>query len=164
MPKFALKIKCQLSNVAQFSWTDNNQWCMTLRNGDESSTCDAYFTSDEEHDLSGSRGIAHFIKKWPGENSQSYLKIIEPKNMVKTQYSKDDDQEWVTALVIDCRGVEPIKWMPRCDFTIESESGSTFPDEDVEFDEDGEEFLWADVDEGGEEVSISSLQYRFDPC
>uniref|UniRef100_A0A7S2GCS6 DUF866 domain-containing protein n=1 Tax=Octactis speculum TaxID=3111310 RepID=A0A7S2GCS6_9STRA len=142
---------------------------MKLTNGDRSSTCDAYFASDDEHDLYAaheSKGAAHFIKKWEGDKDQSYLKIVEPKNELKTEYTKENEQEWITVLIIDCRGVEPTHWMPRNDFTIETESGETYEDEDVDFEEagDGQGFIWADVNDAGQEVSISNLEYSLEAC
>ena len=55
--------------------------CFVVRNQDESETCEAYVCKEDVFDLQGSRGIAHFIKKWPGEQQQSYLKLIDVKNI-----------------------------------------------------------------------------------
>eukprot|EP00622_Pseudochattonella_farcimen_P001103 FR735714.1.p1 GENE.FR735714.1~~FR735714.1.p1 ORF type:complete len:162 (+),score=15.95 FR735714.1:1-486(+) len=161
MPKFALKIRCQLENVAKMEAEPSNQWCLVVQSPDASETCEAYLTVDEEHDLAGSKGTAHFIKKWSGSNQQSYLKIIDVKNVTKGGYDVDDDQEWVAIVAFEARGLEPIGWMCRNDFAVESVGGTVFPAEEVEFDDQ----MWADYDgENDIPVSIQNLESVFEPC
>ena len=63
-------------------------------------------------ELTGSRGTANFIKKWDGEQTQSYLKMIDVKKVTGATEITDSDQ-WVTLFAIECRGLEPVKWMPK---------------------------------------------------
>ena len=160
MPKFALKIKCELENVASFRWEQNNQWCFTVTNADTSESCEAYLCKDDELELAGSRGTAHFIKKWPGEQSQSYLKIIDVKKVTgATEYTAENNGEEVVILAVEARGLVPTEWTCKNDFTVTTTGGTTFEEVDVE---DG---IWADYDaENDCPVSIQELSGRFEPC
>ena len=116
---------------------------------------------DEEMELQGSKGTAHFIKKWPGENKQSYLKIIDVKNATVDEVTAEHSQEWVGLVCFEARGLEPVGWMTKSDFTVQSEGGTLLDPEAIEFD-DG---TWADYDaENDVPVSITELEFRFDPC
>eukprot|EP00616_Rhizochromulina_sp_CCMP1243_P017342 CAMPEP_0118962630 /NCGR_PEP_ID=MMETSP1173-20130426/894_1 /TAXON_ID=1034831 /ORGANISM="Rhizochromulina marina cf, Strain CCMP1243" /LENGTH=161 /DNA_ID=CAMNT_0006910915 /DNA_START=79 /DNA_END=564 /DNA_ORIENTATION=- len=160
MPKFVLKVKATLENIASMRVEPNNQWAVVVQNADASERCEAYFSRDEEMDLQESRGTAHFIKKWPMENKQSYLKIIDPKNLCKEEITAEDSEEWVALLAIECRGLEPVAWLPKPgDFTVTTTGGSVF--QEVEFD-DG---IWAEYDaEADEPVSINELTSTFEVC
>eukprot|EP00621_Florenciella_sp_RCC1693_P007778 CAMPEP_0182533616 /NCGR_PEP_ID=MMETSP1323-20130603/13992_1 /TAXON_ID=236787 /ORGANISM="Florenciella parvula, Strain RCC1693" /LENGTH=70 /DNA_ID=CAMNT_0024743527 /DNA_START=27 /DNA_END=236 /DNA_ORIENTATION=- len=70
MPKFCLKLKATLENVAKMEAAPENQWSLMVQSPDGSETCEAYVSTDEEMELDGSKGTAHFIKKWQGDNKQ----------------------------------------------------------------------------------------------
>mmetsp|Transcript_2374 Transcript_2374/g.6934 ORF Transcript_2374/g.6934 Transcript_2374/m.6934 type:complete len:155 (-) Transcript_2374:230-694(-) len=91
---------------------------------------------------------------------QSYLKIIDPKNLCKEEITAEDSEEWVALLAIECRGLEPVAWLPKPgDFTVTTTGGSVF--QEVEFD-DG---IWAEYDaEADEPVSINELTSTFEVC
>jgi len=85
-------------------------------------------------ELDGSKGTAHFIKKWEGDRQQSYLKLVNVKKRTgATEYTASDSGKFVTLVAIECRGVEPVSWMCKNDFTITTEGGAVF--EEVTFDE-----------------------------
>ena len=133
MPKFALRIKADLENIASFTWTENNQWCFKCQNADASETCEAYLCKDDELELTGSRGTAHFIKKWPGETNQSYLKLIDVKKVTgATEYTAENSGEEVVILAVEARGLEPIEWVCKEDFTVTTAGGTTFEEVDIE--------------------------------
>jgi hypothetical protein len=76
-----------------------------------------------------------------------------------TQINASDNDAWVVLFAIECRGLEPVEWMPRKDFTVTSSGGVKF--EEVEI-EDG---LWADYDgENDMPVSIQNLTWEFFTC
>jgi len=80
-------------------------------------------------ELAGSRGTAHFIKKWAGEQQQTYLKMVDVKRVTgATEYGAADSGNFVTVFAIECRGLEPVEWMPRADFNVTTEQGTVFPE------------------------------------
>lgn len=87
--------------------------------------------------------------------------MIDVKNVTKGEYTNDDNQEWVAIVAFEARGLEPIAWMPRNDFTVTSAGGTVFDADSVEF----EDNLWADYDaENDVPVQIEDLEFRFTPC
>mmetsp|Transcript_41155 Transcript_41155/g.53081 ORF Transcript_41155/g.53081 Transcript_41155/m.53081 type:complete len:113 (+) Transcript_41155:249-587(+) len=111
-------------------------------------------------ELNGSRGTANFIKKWDGEQSQSYLKMVNVKKVTgATEITAADNDSWVVLFAIECRGLEPVEWMPKLDFQVKSTGGVKFDEVDIE---DG---LWADYDaENDMPVSIQELTHEFFVC
>lgn len=65
----------------QIRWEPNNQWAVVCKHPTQEDQCEAYFCKEDLMDLAGSRGDANFIKKWQGEPAQSYLKMIDVKNV-----------------------------------------------------------------------------------
>ena len=158
MPKFALTVKMELENIATVKWAENNQWCFVVRNQDESETCEAYVCKEDVFDLQNSRGTAHFIKKWPGEQQQSYLKLIDVKNITGAKELSVSSED-VVLLAVEARGMEPVEWQTKNDFTVISNGGSIFEDVDIE---DG---VWADYDADHDcPVSIQDLEYSRTAC
>lgn len=162
MPKFVLQIKAELEHVGRLDADPTNQWALLVQSPDASESCEAYVSRDEVLDLAGSKGTAHFIKKWAGSKQQAYLKIIDVRpEVVKGAYEAADAQEWVGMVAFEARGLEPVGWMPRGDFVVQSEGGTVFEPDAVEFDEG----TWADYDaENDVPVSVTELQHRFQPC
>jgi len=108
-------------------------------------------------ELDGSRGTANFIKKWEGERQQSYLKMIDVKKITGAlEISADQSDQWVVLFAIECRGLEPVEWLPKQDFNVASGEGAVF--EEIEF-EDG---FWAEYDaEHDAQISIQNLEHEF---
>mmetsp|Transcript_39587 Transcript_39587/g.79945 ORF Transcript_39587/g.79945 Transcript_39587/m.79945 type:complete len:159 (-) Transcript_39587:177-653(-) len=155
MPKFALRVKCELDNVGKITWNPDNQWALLVQHPQTQERCEAYFCLGDDMELTGSRGTANFIKKWDGEQTQSYLKMIDVKKVTGATEITDSDQ-WVTLFAIECRGLEPVKWMPKEDFNVTSGEGAEF--KEVEF-EDG---FWAEYDaEHDAQISIQNLEHEF---
>lgn len=48
----------------------------------------------DELELSGSRGTANYVMKWPGAKTESYIKVIHVKKVV-TQYDSGEMQHSV---------------------------------------------------------------------
>jgi len=74
-------------------------------------------------ELSGSRGTAHFIKKWEGDTNQAYLKMVDVKKVTGAT-SITQSGEWVVLFAIECRGLEPVSWMPKGDFNARTAAGT----------------------------------------
>ncbi len=113
-------------------------------------------SSADLQSLDGSRGEAHFIVKWPGANSQSYIKLLPVKN-VDGSYKASNSGKWTTILGFECRGLEPVSWIPGIDFHGVSSGGTTFKDIDLSDKE------WADYDEENDlSVSVTNLEFKIE--
>ena len=67
--------------------------------------------------------------------------------------------EDVVLLAVEARGMEPVEWQTKNDFTVISNGGSIFEDVDIE---DG---VWADYDADHDcPVSIQDLEYSWTAC
>lgn len=65
MPRFALQIKADLTNVQEIQWDRSHQWCIDWQQAGSSERRDGvYISADEEHELSGSRGTANLAIKF----------------------------------------------------------------------------------------------------
>lgn len=110
--------------------------------------------------LTGSRGEANFIIKWPGASDQSYIKIISHRD-VKPRILESDSGEFVTILAMECRNLEPVAWHPSFDFIVRTTGANecVYPADKVDLrDRD-----WAEYDEENDlTVSISNLEYRIE--
>lgn len=94
--------------------------------------------------------------KWPGATSQSYMKIIDVKN-VDGKYSEAQSGEWATILGLECRGIVPLKWVLESDFVAESSGGHFFDSVDLS---DGD---WAEYDEENDlSVSITNVETKIE--
>jgi hypothetical protein len=94
------------------TWNPENQWALVVQNPQTQERCEAYFCLGDEMELSGSRGTANFIKKWEGEQQQSYLKMIDVKRVTGATEVTESDQ-WVVLFAIECRGLEPVSWRQK---------------------------------------------------
>ena len=111
-------------------------------------------SADDELELPGSKGNANFIIKFPGENSHSYIKILENQKSCKGITGNNEAYQNVVAF--ECRGIQITRWHPHCDFDVETNSGTIFHKVDLS-DPDG----WCEFDDNnGETVSILHLEHR----
>lgn len=114
----------------------------------------------EEHELSGSRGTAHFAMKW-SKDSKHYSTINLERGLAKVfdasrGLTKDDQGQFVPIAGFECRGVEPIAWHPKDEFQVVGESGTVWDSVDLS------EKEWFDYDEkSGESVGITDIEYEF---
>lgn len=132
--RWYLKIKCNSCG------TDNDNWI--------------YITLLETQPLKGGRGTAHFVAKCKLCQRENSISIVEDQ---LKPYNFEDNLQFKTMVVFDCRGIEPIDFDPRSGFTaIGKDSGTPFTDIDLNSKE------WTDYDEKeGIPVSIFEMEHQF---
>ena len=109
MPVFVLKIKCEIENIEEITSLPGNLWKFNVSSGDGGHRRDGItVTTDDEIELEGSKGTANFVVRWDKASSQSYIKIVNMKN-VNGSYKADQTGKWVSILAMDCRGIEPVE-------------------------------------------------------
>lgn len=112
---------------------------------------------DEEHELSGSKGTAHFVFSWPETKRQSSLDVVQIKKVTQPAYTADDSGKYVAVVAFDCRGCVPVAYHPRDEWTVVSSGGSRFEDVDLS------EKEWADVcEKSNDPVTVMELDWRFE--
>lgn len=62
-----------MENVQSMVADPSNQWALLVQSPDGAESCEAYVCKDDELELAGSKGTAHFIKKWEGAKHQVVL-------------------------------------------------------------------------------------------
>lgn len=116
----------------------------------------------EDHELSGSRGTAHFAMKW-SRDSKHFSTINLERELANVfgrsrGLTKDDHGKFVPLAGFECRGLEPIAWYPKDEFKVQGESGTVWDNVDLSEQE------WFDYDEkSGESVGITEIVYEFRP-
>jgi hypothetical protein len=71
-------------------------------------------------------------------------------------YAEEQLGQFTALAELDCRGLEPVEYEPRGDFTVVATSGSRF--ERVDLSED-----WVEYDEkSGESLSITEIETRIE--
>eukprot|EP01041_Mallomonas_annulata_P000662 gene662-1279_t len=155
MPLFLLKIKADLENVKQLMPVPDNNWQFNVKSMDGEVREGITFSSSDSIDLEGSRGTANFIMRWKGSREQCYIKVVDVKKCDGT-YKIDDSGNFVTILGLECRGLEPLAWLPSTDFIAETNNGK-FMETDLS-DND-----WTDFDdEYDEPISVLNLEYKIE--
>ncbi|KAK3283790.1 hypothetical protein CYMTET_8531 [Cymbomonas tetramitiformis] len=154
----ALKIKCQMENVTNLHAPPGYQWCLTVKQSDGSEEKGPVFVNEEEDiDLNGSKGTAHFVMKFEGSNKESYLNVVRDLKNVTKPYNEEDVGSWVTICVFECRGLEPITWHPQAGFNAQSTGGKRFEGE-VDLTED-----WCEYDDNKDlSLEITELEHCFE--
>ena len=89
MPEFHLLMKAELENIEMLIPIESNHWKFDIQSSSGEIRNGITFSENEDFDLEGSRGRAHFIIKWPGERDQSYMKIVSIKKCDGKFYSLD---------------------------------------------------------------------------
>jgi hypothetical protein len=162
MPSCVLEIKAEFENVERMTPAPGDvMWKFDIENeaGErkEGITVDP---NDEEQEIEGGKGFAHFVMKWnKGDKHQAYIKITpigKAKKGATGTYSTPG--EWQPVCAFECRGLKIIRWIPGNDFEVTSSCGQVFKAEDVPFSPDEPD--WYDVDENNESVSVTELQGR----
>ena len=101
-------------------------------------------------------GSANYVMKWPGSNQQAYIKIVQVKKC-NNSYDMEMSGQYSAILALECRGLEPIAWIPSSDFEAETITGKLFPTVDLS------EGDWCDFDEDNDmPVSVMGLDYRIE--
>lgn len=158
MPTFLVKFKAELEGIKQLIPISNNEWRLDIRSSDNDVDVrkDITISGSDVIALEGSRGEAHYVMKWPGSKHQSYMKIIDVKN-VTGRYASEDSGKWLTILGLECRGIEPTRWIPGSDFIAESDGGHYFESVDLS------ERDWAEYDEDNDlSVSITNVECKIE--
>ncbi|KAL7420271.1 hypothetical protein Q5752_005240 [Cryptotrichosporon argae] len=115
------------------------------------------FNRQEEHELSGSRGSAHFVWRCQSCKKEHSASFIPPspssKSTAPLAYSARGPAAFVA---LDCRGLEFVAFYPRGRWAAEGAGAEGPSGERFEFElEDGR---WDDYDEKqGEAVSVSEV-------
>ncbi|CAK9779979.1 unnamed protein product [Cutaneotrichosporon oleaginosum] len=113
------------------------------------------FNQTDEHELSGSRGSAHFVWRCGNckrEQSCSFAPVAG-KSVAPLPYAAENGQ-LAPFVALDCRGLEVTKFHFRGAWRAKGETGATF---EVDLDE-GED-RWDDYDEdAGVPVSLSEFR------
>lgn len=104
--------------------------------------------------MKGSRGSANLVIKCHLCGRDNSMDIL-PDSI--GSYNIENDGKFVTMVVFDCRGVEPVDFQPTVGFIAESsESGMEF--REVSFAEGD----WTDYDENASvSVGVYELQHKF---
>ncbi|KAH7982371.1 hypothetical protein HPB52_004285 [Rhipicephalus sanguineus] len=104
--------------------------------------------------MKGSRGEANLVLKCKLCSRENSMDVLNDKIQA---YNADNSSEFVTVVIFECRGVEPVAFDARDGFTATAaESGTIF--DDVKF----ENKEWAEYDEEGKQaVGIYDLEHQF---
>lgn len=151
-----LEINADTECVSSIRLPKGYEYTITVKNSSgEDVRENVTVSSQEEVDLSGSRGTAHFALKWARDaKHQASLQVVEEFKKLKLEWLEEDNK-FGPLVGFDCRGLEPISWQPQDGFIVKAASGTVF--EDVDLSDD-----WSEYDEKAKElVSISDLKWRF---
>ncbi|CAK4646175.1 hypothetical protein LEN26_015761 [Aphanomyces euteiches] len=153
-----LYVKADLDNVDLWEFPPHHRWCLDIKEPTSDEKREGVWVcDDEEEEVSGSRGTAHFLMKWPGAKKESQLTVVRDVKKLTRPITGEDSGEWVPVVGFDCRGLEPVAWSPEGGYTITS-AGGTAVFQDVDLAED-----WSDYDEdGGQAVGIYAIEHKFE--
>lgn len=128
---YVLKIKGDLEGIDKLIPKPGNYWKFNIAGPDGVDSGDIKkgitLCADEVVDIAGSRGEANFICRFPGSDQQAHASLVpipdkaskkkSPK-FLEAVYKKSDSGEFVPILCIECRGLEPVGWIPSIDFDV----------------------------------------------
>lgn len=157
MVKIALQIKAVLENLTKLRPEgDDFRWYVKVKcaNCGEVTNRFVYLCLEETTPMKGSRGSANLVIKCHLCGRDNSMDIL-PDSI--GSYNIENDGKFVTMVVFDCRGVEPVDFQPTVGFIAESsESGMEF--REVSFAEGD----WTDYDENASvSVGVYELQHKF---
>ena len=158
MVLFVLYVKADLENVERLEAPPLHRWCLDVQesNGEEQRK-GVWVSDEEEYEVAGSRGNAHFLMKWPGAKKESQMTIVRDVKKLTRVVTGEDSGEYVPFVGFECRGLEPVSWSPESGYKITSTGGSAVY-EDVDLSDD-----WVEYDEeGGQSVGVYSIEYKFE--
>ncbi|EPQ27217.1 uncharacterized protein PFL1_05140 [Pseudozyma flocculosa PF-1] len=165
MPKFALQLQAQFTNVTSLLPGDGDY---TLMVKTKCTSCHEVhpkligITPSDEKELQKGRDTANLVMKCNFCKKEASAKFDEPTSKAPLyrpiEANEDSGAEFQTLCVLEFRGLEPVEFVPQGTWTCKGLSSGTVFDA-VEFD-DGKE--WMDYDEkAGDEVSIMELESRW---
>eukprot|EP01035_Chromulina_nebulosa_P040978 gene40978-55379_t len=159
MPEYVVKMKAELENIQRLIPIPNNMWKMNIASSDGADCRNGITVSrGDVLELSGSKGDANFVIKWSNSKNQSYMKIIDKKG-VSGEYTSSDTGKFITILVLECRGIEPVACIPGVDWIVQSRGGTMFENVDLS------EGDWAEYDENHDDsISATEVVYVVEKC
>lgn len=157
MVKIALQIKAVLENITKLQPDgDDFRWYVKVKCANCGEVTDrfVYLCLEETTSMKGSRGSANLVIKCQLCSRDNSMDIIRDSI---GSYNIENDNKFVTMVVFDCRGIEPVDFQPTVGFIAESsESGMKF--KDVSFAEGD----WTDYDENASvSVGVYELEHKF---
>eukprot|EP00929_Paragymnodinium_shiwhaense_P024841 TRINITY_DN15178_c0_g1_i1.p2 TRINITY_DN15178_c0_g1~~TRINITY_DN15178_c0_g1_i1.p2 ORF type:complete len:196 (+),score=57.34 TRINITY_DN15178_c0_g1_i1:79-666(+) len=115
MPLFDLVVSADFENVHSFGPSVHPfRWYVKLKcpKCGETGSDFVYFDDENEEEVPGGRGKAHFQRKCPACAAPANLSIVaggsEDPRMVKAA-----DNGGSVLLTLECRGCEPVEWSPQ---------------------------------------------------
>jgi hypothetical protein len=158
MVLFVLYVKAELENIDLVEIPPLHRWCLDIKEPTSEERREAVWVCDEEElEVTGGRGTAHFLMKWPGAKKESQLTVVRDIKKFTRSITGNDSGGFVPIVGFECRGLEPIVWYPEGGYKVTSAGGLTLF-ENVNLSED-----WAEYDEEGDQsVSICDVQHKFE--
>mmetsp|Transcript_16612 Transcript_16612/g.28513 ORF Transcript_16612/g.28513 Transcript_16612/m.28513 type:complete len:170 (+) Transcript_16612:84-593(+) len=164
MPIFLLCIKAELENVGSLRLKEGASFCFDVQEGGGSEVRKNIHVSPlEEHELSGSKGSAHYVMKFDkGSRREATISVIDVKGVAPGALTAEDAEKrkFAPIAAFECRGLELIGYRPEGDWIVQAANSKT-KWEDVDLSE-GE---WTEYDEkapgGGESVGIFNISHEF---
>jgi hypothetical protein len=150
MPKFDILLKASLENVSSVEFLP--PYLIRVRQTGGSEERDIMLDPDNEEELTGSRGTAHFKLKFDKKDkNEAYINVVNMKPLTS-------NEKFQIILSLECRGLDIVDFKPQ-KVTIHSKSKKTvFENEDLSNTTDGfsdfDEILNAPVNVSEVEVSV----------
>jgi hypothetical protein len=157
MVKIALQMMCRLDNIDDLKTSGSKfKWWLKFTCSNCGETTDKWngICLDEYTPAARGSNIYHFMSKCKFCLRENSMTIIE--NSI-TPFIAENQEQYQTIVVFDCRGIEPIDFSPRTGWIVRTaENGKEFTDIDLT---DGE---WEDYcDKTMKPVGIYQIQYKF---
>ena len=158
---FVLHLRATLENVESLKLPNGYDFCVDVKeSAGEESRERVTLSAAEEHELPGSRGVAHLVVKFDkGAKHAANASVVMPiKGVTKPDggYLTASD-EWQPVAGLECRGLEPTRFHPGSGFEVVCPSGTKFSDLDLS---EGE---WCDFDEKAKEsVGVYGLEAKWE--
>lgn len=151
-------MQAELTGVGSVAWPEGHRWCCDIQEAGGSEVREKVMISNEEEtELQGSKGTAHFVIRFGGKGSREAYCTVEQapaSKLCKGSYTEGDSGTWVPVVVLECRGMEPVRWHPQGGFTVTSagEQGTEFPDADLSED-------WCEYDDA-DDLSLEVMEVQ----
>ena len=157
MPIFVLMIKAELETVGKFWASEEHVWELDVQQSAGAEIRQGVqIDPDEQVEIPNSNNAtANFLLKWPGDRNQSYAKVVKLPTL---RPQTADDTAMVPFAAFECRGMEPVRWIPTGPYCVESPAGVLY--EEVGF-RDNEDWCEYD-DKSGESMMINKdIEHKF---
>ncbi|KAH9260459.1 hypothetical protein BASA82_000137 [Batrachochytrium salamandrivorans] len=150
MPKFALELRAELENVTEVVVSSPLVLSLRQSGGTEERHDVEVDPNEEEAEVFGSKGTAHFVMKWDKKDKfEATLKVISPISPL-TESSK-----WTRIVTFETRGLDVVKYTPKSALVVGVKD--RFPDADISDLQDG----FSEYDEKAElAVGLTELECR----